>query len=404
MLKYLAEHGHEISFVSFVANEELAKQDHLVAPWCKRVETIVMPKLQSVMKVGLGLFSGRPFQVNYFNSPQMHELYRRVIDEEQIELVYGYHLRTAQFLAPIKDVPTVLDLKPVQSLNLRRMHEHVRNPARWLTYKLEHNSVRHYEPKLVGQMSACLVISERDRAEIDPNNKLDNIHINPHGLDPVFFSRDHSIEKKPNSLLFSGVMSYDPNKDAVKHFCKDILPLVRAEIPDVTLSIVGKNPDSSVLALAADPAVTVTGFVDSMLPYMNQAEVAIDPLRIGAGLQNKVLEAMSMELPIVMSTIANEGIGATPDVHGIVSDCPREFAQHVIRLLRDASAREQLTKAARKWIVDEWSWEKHFDDTETIMANLVAENSWRQDAAASSKPPRPKFSETPSTVQDSERA
>jgi glycosyltransferase involved in cell wall biosynthesis len=129
-----------------------------------------------------------------------------------------------------------------------------------------------------------------------------------------------------------------------------------------------------VVALSRDPSVIVTGYVRDMRPYMARAEVAIDPLRIGAGLQNKVLENMSMGLPLVMTTVANEGIRAVSERDALVADDPSAFARQVARLLNDGAQRQRLGAAAREFIIRGWSWDKHFHDLERIFSELVGRN------------------------------
>jgi glycosyltransferase involved in cell wall biosynthesis len=224
----------------------------------------------------------------------------------------------------------------------------------------------------VRRFDRCLVISETDQRELDPDDRLDNIRLNPHGIDPNKFAPAEDAVKEPGALIFSGKMDYDPNVDAAVYFCKDIFPLIKRKRPDAKVYIVGINPKPPVAALARDPSVIVTGFVPDMRPYMDRAQVALDPLRIGAGLQNKVLENMSMGLPLVMTTVANEGIRAKDGRDALIADAPQLFADHVVRLLDDEPLRRQFGAAARDFVVDGWSWEKHFDDLEQIFDELVS--------------------------------
>ncbi len=372
MLKYLSSR-HEIFFMSFAASEEMAQQTELVAPYCKRVEIVCLPRWRSFSNCVKGLLSADPLQVHYFRSRQMRQRIARLIEEEQIDLAYGYHLRSAQYLADINACPRVLDLKPVQTLNLKRMKDHVSSPIQRLLFKTEFRRVRRYEPEVVRQMDLCCVISERDRREIDPDGQQDNVFVNPHGLDVAYFAPDAQCEKEPASLIFTGNMNYVPNVDAITYFCEQIFPIIKQRCPSVQLKIVGKDPRPAVVALASDPSIQVTGFVDDMRTYTNKAQIAVAPIRIAAGLQNKVLEAMAMGLPLVMTPAANEGIGAAAGQNAVVADSADEFAQQVVDLLNDPLRRINLGEAARDFIEREWSWESHFEDLEQRMLRLVEE-------------------------------
>ena len=178
-------------------------------------------------------------------------------------------------------------------------------------------------------------------------------------------------------------MNYDPNVDAVQYFYEDIFPSIKSRIPSVKLYIVGTDPKPAVKALARDPAVTVTGYVDDFRPYLDRAQVAVDPLRIGAGLQNKVLEGMAMGLPMVVTSKANEGIRAVDGRDVLVADCPSDFADHVVNLLRNPDRRRRLGQSARQLILDEWTWDKHFEHLEHVLIHAAGSNSLQQPLSAS---------------------
>ena len=145
----------------------------------------------------------------------------------------------------------------------------------------------------------------------------------------------------------------------------------RRKSPDVTFFIVGANPHSSVRALDEDPSVTVTGEVDSIYSWLRRASVGVNPLRAGAGLQNKVLEGMACGLPLVVTPVANEGIKAVPGVHLLTAVAPSEFAEAVVRLLKSGDLRRRFGNAARDFIEENWSWDKHFDRLERMFEEDV---------------------------------
>ncbi len=370
MLKYLAA-NHEIVLLSMIDSEDMRDRLELVEPYCERVELVRLPRWQSALNCLRAVFSSNPLQIGYFRSNAMFARIRELFETEEFDVAYGYHLRSGQYLEGVTQCPRVLDLKPVQTLNLERMKDHVSNPLKRLLYNIEHRRVQRYEPKLVRQFDRCVVISDIDQQAIDPEGTMDNVALNPHGLDVEKFAPDPAVEKEPGSVIFSGKMSYDPNVDAVVYFHEKIWPLIKTTHPNAKLYVVGANPKPAVTALAQDPSVTVTGFVDDMREYLNRAEVAVDPLRIGAGLQNKLLEGMSMGLPMVATPIANEGIGAVEGRDLLVADSPREFADCVSRLLDSQDTREQMGAAARQFIVDNWTWENYFADLEQMMIDLA---------------------------------
>jgi glycosyltransferase involved in cell wall biosynthesis len=157
-------------------------------------------------------------------------------------------------------------------------------------------------------------------------------------------------------MVFLGSMDWLPNEDAVTSFCRDVLPLIQADIPDVTLSIVGRNPTAQVQRLAVPNRVTVTGRVDDVRPGLHEAAVSIVPLRIGGGTRLKIFESMAAGTPVVSTSIGAEGLPGEPGRHLLIADEPRHFAAAVVSLLSDPARRQAIAAAARRFVVDHFDW------------------------------------------------
>jgi glycosyltransferase involved in cell wall biosynthesis len=166
-------------------------------------------------------------------------------------------------------------------------------------------------------------------------------------------------------------MSTYTNVDAVSWFARDVFPLVEQQIPEAEFWIVGRNPQRAVRALQRPGKVVVTGEVPDVYDWLCRAEVGIAPLRIGAGMQNKVVQAMACELPVVATSIANEGIGAKAPSQILLSDDPLEMADTIVSLLRDAELRRNVGAAARQFVENHWSWDAHFERLEGWLEESV---------------------------------
>jgi glycosyltransferase involved in cell wall biosynthesis len=177
----------------------------------------------------------------------------------------------------------------------------------------------------------------------------------PTGVDTDYFAPAASDPASRN-LVFTGSMDWLPNEDAMLFFCREVLPLIRAEESGVTLTIVGRTPTPAVKRLAEDPAVTVTGRVDDVRPYMKDAAVYIVPLRIGGGTRLKIFEAMSMAKAVVSTTVGAEGLPVTSGANAVLADQPQAFAREVVRLLRDVGCRHQIEAAARALVLEHYDW------------------------------------------------
>ena len=321
----------------------------------------------------LGLPGRTPLQMSYYADPAMTAAVEKLTAEIQPDLVYAHTIRMGQYSEPLDaSMVKVLAMQISMTLNYRRLAEHSSNPISKFFFNTEYNKVRRFEADFARKFDKVLLISEHDLNAIEQKKPLDNVFFSPHGVDYKFYEPDKKVEKQKNTLIFTGNMNYAPNTDAIQYFYTEIFPRIQKEIPHAKLWIVGANTSAAVSALGEDPAVTVTGRVPDLRTYTNQAQVALAPIRIGAGLQNKVLEGMSMGMPMVVTSVANEGIKAIPDENILIGDTPERFAEQVISLLKDDELREQIGRSARQFIVEKWSWEKHFGDLEEMFCHMVS--------------------------------
>jgi polysaccharide biosynthesis protein PslH len=184
------------------------------------------------------------------------------------------------------------------------------------------------------------------------------------------YFQSKGIAKQSGSIIFTGVMDYFPNVDAVVWFCDEVLPIVQRQIPEACLTICGSRPVAAVRRLAKRRGVTVTGRVPDTRPYMDRAEVFVAPLRMARGIQNKLLEAMAMGLPCVASTAVTRGT-AVPDGEGILAADDRdEFAERVVRLLRDGAFRAEIAGKARATAEMNYQWETQLACLDRVLAAL----------------------------------
>jgi glycosyltransferase involved in cell wall biosynthesis len=156
-----------------------------------------------------------------------------------------------------------------------------------------------------------------------------------------------------------------------------MLPRVRARVPGARFVIVGRNPQKSILDLAEPGVIEVTGEVPDVYDWLYRAQVAVAPLRVAAGMQNKIVQAMACELPVVATPVANEGIAATPGDQILLAEDPDGFAEQVVRLLEDEATRTRVGQAARSYVEASWTWEALFRRLEGVMQSAVADHAGR---------------------------
>jgi len=193
----------------------------------------------------------------------------------------------------------------------------------------------------------------------------------PNGIDSVYYAPQLEEPSEPAGVIFTGAMDYLPNIDAVQHFCADILPLVRREVPEIVFYIVGLNPSADVRRLGERSGVVVTGAVPDVRPYYARAAVCVAPLRIGRGIQNKVLQGMAMGLPVVASPLAARGVRGEPGLHFEVAEFAADFASHVVRLLQRPETRRELGRAGRACVEAHYTWERNLAGLEVLLARAA---------------------------------
>jgi len=368
MVKHFSRQ-HQVALVTFAEPNLPPDVMRRVADHAERVKVVPHRRAAAYAGALRALFTGGVLQVGYHSSRRMARAVAKMVADFRPDVVYAHTIRMAPYLAALPN-PKVLGMQISMALNYGRLAGFARSPLWRLLYRLEAARARRYEPRITAEFDRCLLISEADAGALGPQRPV-NVVINPHGVDFDHFTSDGSVAEEPGRIVFTGNMAYPPNVDAVEWFVEEMLPRVQKRVPGASLWVAGADPSRRVRALGRHPGVEVTGRVPDLRPHMDRAQVGIDPLRVGAGLQNKVLEGMSMALPMVITSVANEGIGAVPGQHVVMADDAGTFAEEVACLLEDPARGSRIGAEARRFIVDGWSWEKHFADLERQLELLV---------------------------------
>ena len=291
----------------------------------------------------------------------------------------------AQFVEPYADLPRIMQFVDLDSLKWRQYAETSRLPRSWI-FRRESRCLMEYERKLARTFAHSLVCTPRELSDLQRLVPGVAASCVSNGVDLEFF-RPQPLVKIPGEMIFTGVMDYYPNVEGVVWFCRDVLPLIRRELPGATLTICGARPDPRVQALARISGVTVTGRVADVRPYMARASVAVVPLRIARGIQNKLLEAMAMGLPAVACTAAAAGVVAAPGRDLFVADDPNDFAAKTLRLLCEDDLRERTGAAARACMEANYRWEHQLQGLDRVLAAVTGKS--RASGPADDARPRP---------------
>jgi glycosyltransferase involved in cell wall biosynthesis len=271
-------------------------------------------------------------------------------------------------LPPLYGVPLLADIVDDMVTQYRRDLVRAKTPLDYARGVKRLQMVKAYERRYFRGADACLFVSEVDAGDFSSVCPGARAHVIANGVDADHF-RPMDTPVEPGRLVFEGSMMFPPNADAAVHFVERILPLIRAVDPTVRLTLVGRDPLPSVRALASD-GVEVTGFVDDVRPYIARAALFVAPLRSGAGIKNKVLQAWAMGKPVVATPESTGGLRADPDRNIVVRADPAEFAKAVLELLGDIDRRAAIGRAARETIERHYTWQAKAGELEALMQEL----------------------------------
>jgi glycosyltransferase involved in cell wall biosynthesis len=319
-----------------------------------------------------------PLQAAVNRSPLAASQLADLLGRREFDVVHIEHLRAAFLEAALPpDVPRVFDAVDCISLLWERTMRASHSVWRRRVAALELRPTRRYEAKLMGQFDRVAVTSMEDADALRALATQAPVTVVPNGVDLDYF-RLYDGPRDPCTLVFSGKMAYHANVTAVLHFVRDILPQVRAGLPDVRLRIVGSDPPDVIRRLATDPRIDVTGYLPDLRPAIGSSTVAICPVTVKVGIQNKILEAMALGVPVVSSVKGAIGLAATAGQDLLVANDPTAFGRAVLRLLRDDALRARIAAAGRGYVERHHQWEAAADALEALYSQAIAEHQGRR--------------------------
>ncbi|MBN1977008.1 MAG: glycosyltransferase [Anaerolineae bacterium] len=386
LIRGLAARGHAVTVATLWS--PLEEQADLQALQKEGVKVIAapLPRWRSLWNCLRALPTRVPLQAVYCWQPALARLLQSAIHNSQFDIVHVEHLRGVCYGLYLKSqitgrkfqLPIVWD--SVDCISHLFEQAAARSSSlfgRWAT-RLELGRTRRYEGWLVDQFDRTLITSPIDRqALFDLASRLtphaSRITVLSNGVDLSYFTPADE-PRRPDTLVFTGKMSYHANITAVLYLLEEIMPHVWAQRPEVKVWIVGKNPSREVQRLAAGrgPRVTVTGTVADVRPYLQRAAVAVAPIAYGVGIQNKVLEAMACGVPVVATPQAVAALDVVDGEHVLVADGPALFATAVLRLLSDTDLSVSLGETGRRYVERYHDWRSIVACLEETYAQTIA--------------------------------
>lgn len=308
-------------------------------------------------ELATNLISPLPYFMKKYESAEMRR--------QTIELARGgnYDVLVCDFLVPDINVPAKLDCPAVlfqhnvEAMIWKRHYEVQKHPLKKAYLFDQWRKTRAYERRACRRYDYVVAVSHEDAEVMRREYDIANVDDVPTGVDTQYFRHTGTEAKEPYNMVFTGSMDWLPNEDAIRYFTEQILPRVKEQVPQATLTVVGRNPYPSLLELSRrDPSVIVTGRVDDVRPYMERAAAYVIPLRIGGGTRLKVYEAMAMEKPIVSTTVGAEGLPVRDGAELLFADTPNAFAAAVVKVLKDEALGRRLGGEAARTVREKFGW------------------------------------------------
>jgi sugar transferase (PEP-CTERM/EpsH1 system associated) len=371
LMRHLARR-HSITYLSFADPEQPAEEVDGMREVADRIVTVprtdpAKGSMQFYADVARYVLHPVPYAVAKYHSREYAARLRDLLRDG------GFDLVVADFLPPVVNMPdrlpcpSVLFTHNVEAEIWRRHFETARHPLKRALLHGQWSRMLAFERKALDHFDLVLTVSDNDRdtfQRLYPSGER-RFAVVPTGVDTEYFSPVSG--SRPHHLVFTGSMDWLPNEDGVLYFCRDILPLIRQQQPEVTLSIVGREPTPAVKRLAETAGIEITGRVADVRPYVGAAAVYVVPLRVGGGTRLKIFEAMSMARAVVSTTIGAEGLPVTPGRDIAIADEPAAFADAVVQLLRNEPERRRLEQAARRLVVERYDWSAVARDMEAAL-------------------------------------
>lgn len=358
-LRCLSE-SHEVILCALSDSPVHPEALKVLNSFCSEVHIIPIGKSGMIWNLLKAFFNGNPLQVGYFYRCHAREKINQLIAESKPDHIYCQLIRVSEYVKN-STLPKTLDYQDIFSMGAKRRAE-TSSPLMRLFFLMEYRRLIRYEHDIFARFNLKTIISKPDR-DLLPHPSRNEVVIIPNGVDHNYFSPVQG--EKKYDVVFTGNMGYPPNIDAARFIAEEIFPLVLKQFPAAKLLLAGATPHARVLALKSKH-ITVSGWMPDIRESYASSRIFIAPMRIGTGLQNKLLEAMAMEIPCITSILANQALCAEENKEILIGSNAREYADHIIQLLQDEKYALSLARNGHVFVKKVFSWENSVKELETL--------------------------------------
>ncbi|MCQ2327668.1 MAG: glycosyltransferase [Bacteroidales bacterium] len=350
-IKELAKE-HEVYLFCFNRTKVSQSDLEILKQYCKEIHIEKLFLVSQCFSLFKSFFTSLPLQVAFFTTKKAKRSFFLFSKKVKADVSYFQFVRTAEYAKQING-KCVLDFQDCLSVNMERRAMKSNRLFKNI-FLYEARKLRNYEDTMFDCFNATTIITDIDRDLLSSDRKIE-VNIIENGVGDSFLNYTQKKDKKFD-VIFSGNMSYAPNVDAARFLINEIMPMVWAKFPETKVVLAGSNPTNYIKSLACD-RVVVTGWVDDMKEYYAQSRIFIAPMRIGTGLQNKLLEAMALSLPCITTPLANSALKSLPDKEILVASEASLLAENIVKLLTDEMLYGSIAANGHKFVEENYNWQ-----------------------------------------------
>lgn len=333
------------------------------------VTAVLVSPAMARLRAARALLLGQSLTVGMLSEKALRRAVQAAARRMPPDLVIVYSSNVAQHALALGGVPRIMQFADLDSRKFADLGTRAAWPMRWV-YALEGRRLLAWERRIAHEFSHSLLCTEAEVADFRALIPGAPVSFLGNGVDLDYFAPGHAVPEE-DFLVFTGVMDYAANVDAMVWFCAEVLPRIREQRPGVRLAIVGSRPNAAVQRLAELPGVTVTGRVPDVRPWLGRATVFVAPLRLARGIQNKVLEAMASGVAVVASPAAFRGTGLAAGEGIVPAESAGDFARAALDLLGDPGRRAEIARRGRAAMERDFTWAAQLARLDQVIADAV---------------------------------
>jgi glycosyltransferase involved in cell wall biosynthesis len=371
--------SHEVTLVSFVRDDD--KPEHIahLKTICHAVHTVPMARsrwrdARAALK---GTLTRIPIVIARDEIVLMQQTLARQEASESFDVVHADQVSMSRYGLQCRDARRVLDLHNAMYLVTERLAAHETNPLKRLVYQREARALARYEAELCARYDQVTFVTDEDRKLIEQQIARWKVRVADRRFTTIPICIDPSDKQpikpvaQPQRITALGVMFWPPNAEGVLWFAQEIWPRIHAQRPQLTFTVVGKNPPEYLMQLHGTNGIEVLGFVPEVESILAETAVFVVPLRAGGGMRVKILDTWSWALPIVSTSIGAEGIDIRDGENILIADTPDAFGSAVLRVASDTDLNQQLRDNGRRWVEEKYDWKTIYQAWDEVYAGLL---------------------------------